>query len=200
MADNSVGSGVGLDRREVVSTLLVDRQDMLVVSGLGSPTYDLMAAGDHDANFYLWGAMGGTAMVGLGLALAQPERRILVLTGDGEMLMGLGSLATIAAADPANLALVVLDNGIYGETGQQASATGMGCDFVTVARGAGWHQAETLENLDQAAAWRGALAAGSGPWFARIAITSDLPPRAMPARDGVYLKNRFRAHLGLAPN
>ncbi|WP_436784627.1 thiamine pyrophosphate-dependent enzyme, partial [Streptomyces sp. URMC 126] len=90
--------------------LLRDRGDLLVVTGLGSPTYDVAAAGDHPRNFYLWGAMGGAAMVGLGLALAQPTTPVLVVTGDGEMLMGLGGLATIAAKNPPNLSVAVLDN------------------------------------------------------------------------------------------
>lgn len=78
-----------LHRRDVVAALVQDRGDMLVVSGLGSPTYDLMAAGDHDLNYYLWGAMGGAAMIGLGLARTNPDRSVLVVTGDGEMLMGM---------------------------------------------------------------------------------------------------------------
>jgi thiamine pyrophosphate-dependent acetolactate synthase large subunit-like protein len=99
-----------LRRRDVIPALLADRGDLLVVSGLGSTTYDCAAAGDHPLNFYLWGAMGGAAMIGLGLALAQPKRRVLVVTGDGEMLLGLGALATIAVRRPANLAVAVIDN------------------------------------------------------------------------------------------
>src|SRR5258708_3355209 len=110
---------VMLDRREFVRELLVDRKDLLVVSGLGSPTYDVAACGDHPLNFYLWGAMGSAAMIGLGLALAQPALRVLVLTGDGEALMGLGSLATIGVKQPPNLVIVVLDNQHYGETCMQ---------------------------------------------------------------------------------
>src|ERR1700684_2657572 len=112
-----------LERRDFVRQLLIDRGDLLVVPGLGSATYDVAAAGDHPLNFYLWGAMGGAAMIGLGLALAQPTRRVLVLTGDGEMLMGLGARASIAALRPGNLAIAVLDNGRFGETGQQSSHT-----------------------------------------------------------------------------
>ncbi len=117
-----------LDRRDFVRELLTDRGDLLVVSGLGSATYDAAAAGDHPLNFYLWGAMGGTAMIGLGLALARPDRRVAVITGDGDFLMGLGSLATIGVKQPNNLAIVVLDNAHYGETGMQASATQSGID------------------------------------------------------------------------
>ena len=84
-----------LDRREAMRVLLEDRSDMLVVTGLGSTTWDAAAVGDDARNFYLWGAMGAAAMVGLGLAVAQPGRRVLVVTGDGEILMGLGALATI---------------------------------------------------------------------------------------------------------
>src|ERR1700685_1300613 len=117
-----------LDRRAVVATLLDDPGDLLVVTGLGAAAYDAGAAGDRPLNFYLWGAMGGAAMIGLGLALAQPRRHVLVLTGDGEMLMGMGSLATIAAAGAPNLAIAVLDNARYGETGAQRSHTGLSPD------------------------------------------------------------------------
>ena len=110
-----------LDRRAVVAELLRDPADLLVVTGLGAAAYDVAAAGDRPLNFYLWGAMGGAAMIGLGLAMAQPNRRVLVITGDGEMLMGMGALATITAAGATNLAIAVLDNGRYGETGAQAA-------------------------------------------------------------------------------
>ena len=132
-----------LDRREVVATLLRDPGDLLVVTGLGAATYDAGAAGDRPLNFYLWGAMGGAAMIGLGLALAQPDRRVLVLTGDGEMLMGMGSLATIAAAGAPNLAIAVLDNARYGETGSQRSHTGLTTDLAAVAAACGWHATTT---------------------------------------------------------
>src|ERR1700691_3973794 len=122
-----------LDRRDLVRQLLVDRGDLLVVSGLGSATYDVAAAGDHPLNFYLWGAMGGAAMIGLGLALARPQKRVAVLTGDGDMLMGLGSLATIGVKQPNNLAVVVLNNAHYGETGMQPSHTSAGVDLTAVA-------------------------------------------------------------------
>src|SRR5436305_13913437 len=113
-----------LPRRAAIAQIPAERQDTLVVTGLGSPTYDCAAVGDHPLNFYLWGAMGSAVTVGLGLALAQPERRVLVLTGDGEMLMGLGALATVAVKRPQNLAVVVIDNEHYGETLRQRSYTG----------------------------------------------------------------------------
>ncbi len=138
-----------LERRAAMATLLAGRgDDLLVVPGLGSTTYDLAAAGDDDRNFYLWGAMGGAAMIGLGLALAQPQKRVAVITGDGEMLMGLGALATIGIQKPGNLAIVVFDNGVYGETGMQPSHTQSGVDLVGVARGCGF--ATCLEVTDEA--------------------------------------------------
>ncbi len=121
-----------------MATLVADRgEDLLVVPGLGSTTWDLAAAGDDARNFYLWGAMGGAAMIGLGLALAQPARRVAVITGDGDMLMGLGSLATIGVQRPPNLAVIVFDNAVYGETGAQPSHTQSGVDLVAVARACG---------------------------------------------------------------
>src|SRR5689334_23580907 len=123
-----------MQRREVVASVLADRGDLLVVSGLGSTTYDCAAAGDHPLNFYLWGAMGQAAMMGLGLALAQPKRRVLVVTGDGEMLMGLGALATIGVQQPKNLTVVVIDDERYGETGMQRTHTAFGVDLAAVAK------------------------------------------------------------------
>ncbi|TMJ71922.1 MAG: hypothetical protein E6G73_13975 [Alphaproteobacteria bacterium] len=120
------GNDPRLDRREAMRVLLDNRGDMLVVTGLGSTTWDAAAVGEDERNFYLWGAMGAAAMVGLGLAVAQPARRVLVVTGDGEMLMGLGALATIGVQRPPNLAIAVFDNGHYAETGMQASHTDYG--------------------------------------------------------------------------
>src|SRR5271154_2446424 len=135
---------VMLERRDFVRQLLIDRGDLLVVPGLGSATYDVAAAGDHPLNFYLWGAMGGAAMIGLGLALARPDRRVAVLTGDGEALMGLGSLATIGVKQPGNLAIVVLDNEHYGETGMQPSHTRDGVDLVGIARAWKFREAQAI--------------------------------------------------------
>src|SRR5690348_15662951 len=127
-----------LHRRAVVQELLKERKDILVVAGLGSTAWDITAAGDSPLSFPLWGAMGQAAMIGLGLALAQPERPVLVITGDGEMLMGLGALATIGAQRPRNLALVVLDNERYGETGMQETHTARGVDLAAVAQACGF--------------------------------------------------------------
>ncbi len=138
-----------LDRRQVVARLMRDRGDTLAVSGLGSATYDLAAAGDDPCNFYLWGAMGGAAVMGLGLALAQPTRPVVVLTGDGEALMGLGGFATIALQKPKNLSVVILDNGLYGETGAQATHTAGGADIAKIAAACGISETRTVTKMDE---------------------------------------------------
>jgi thiamine pyrophosphate-dependent acetolactate synthase large subunit-like protein len=185
-----------LNRRDVAAVLLRDPGDLLVVSGLGAPSYDVAAAGDRPLNFYLWGAMGGAAMIGLGLALAQPSRRVLVLTGDGEMLMGIGSLATIAAANALNLAIAVLDNARYGETGSQPSHTGLTTDLAAVAAGCGWLTTATARSMDEVEALR--IRLRQEHLFAVVRIAPDEPARYLPPRDGAYLAGRFRQALGIA--
>lgn len=189
-----------LDRREAVARLLQDRGDLLVISGLGSATYDCAAAGDDPRNFYLWGAMGGTAALALGLAQAQPGRPVAAITGDGDMLMGLGSLATIAVAKPANLSVIVLDNEVYGETGAQPTATANGVSLVEVARGCGIEALEDIRNMNALGTLAARLQRCEGPLFANIKIEAGEHPRVLPARDGAYLRSRFReAVLGTGP-
>lgn len=184
-----------LDRRPTVAALLEDRQDLLVVCGLGSPVYDVFAAGDHDHNFYLWGAMGGAAMVGLGLALAQPGRPVTVFTGDGEILMGVGGFATIAQHLPDNLTLIVLDNEQYGETGMQTTATGQGTDLAAVARGFGIADSVVIDSDDAIAGLRARMHARTGTHLAVLKIKPGDVPRTTPLRDGVDIKTRFRTAL-----
>ena len=184
-----------LDRRAFVKALLADRGDLLVVSGLGTPTYDVAAAGDHPLNFYLWGAMGGAAMIGLGLALAQPKRRVLVLAGDGEALMGLGSLATIGVKQPANLAVVVLDNQHYGETGMQPSHTHAGIDLVAVAKACRFTEALHIADMRDAGRVRELVHTSRGPLLVQALISSEDAPRVLPTRDGHAIKHRFMEAL-----
>jgi len=184
-----------LDRRKVVTALLADRGDLLVVAGLGAPAWDATAAGDHPLSFPLWGGMGGAASIGLGLALAQPKRRVLVLTGDGEMLMGLGSLATIGVQRPRNLSVVVLDNEHYGETGMQPSHTRFGTDLAGVAKACGFVSASKVTTLTEVVRLRGEIHKAGGPLFAQIKISPDKLPLVLPPRDGTELKNRFREAL-----
>jgi len=187
------------DRRVFVSTLLKQLPEALVVTGLGSATYDVFAAGDRDTNYYLWGAMGGSTSIGLGLALAQPSRSVVVITGDGETLMGIGSLGSIAAKQPRNLTIVVLDNGHFGETGMQKSHTSLGTDLVAVAKGFGIAEAFSVDSVDRCADIARRAKAREATTFVRVSIQSDEPPRALPPRDGVYIKNRFRSALGFQP-
>jgi thiamine pyrophosphate-dependent acetolactate synthase large subunit-like protein len=184
-----------LDRRAVVASLLRDRGDLLVVGGLGAPSWDITAAGDHPLTFPLWGAMGSAAMVGLGLALAQPGRGVLVITGDGEMLMGMGSLATIGVQRPANLTLAVLDNESYGETGMQQTHTAHGVDLAAIAAACGFARAEMIRDMAGIDTLRERLRRNEGPLFAQVKIAADTPPLVLPPRDGGLLKNRFRAAL-----
>lgn len=187
------------DRRGFVAALLARIPEALVISGLGSPTYDVFAAGDRDRNFYLWGAMGGAAAMGLGLALAQPARSVVIITGDGEQLMGLGSLATIGAKRPKNLTLVVLDNGHYGETGMQRSHSSLGLDFVAVAKGCGIAEAFSACDPGDSEEIARRINTREATTFVQVLIEANEPPRALAPRDGPYLKNRFRSALRLAP-
>jgi thiamine pyrophosphate-dependent acetolactate synthase large subunit-like protein len=189
-----------LDRREVVSTLLADRKDALVVAGLGASTYDLAAAGDNPRNLYLWGAMGGAVMMGLGLALAQPGLPVVVVTGDGEMLMGMGSLATVGVQKPKNLSILVLDNEAYGETGGQASHTSASADLVGVARACGIPDSKSISTLSEIQSFAKAMQdPSSGPRFANVKIDAANLERVLSNRDGTFIMNRLRGALGHAP-
>ena len=184
-----------LNRRTLVAELFKARGDALVVTGLGSPTYDVAAAGDSPSNFYLWGAMGSAAMVGLGLALARSDRRVLVVTGDGELLMGLGSLATIAAQKPGNLAILVLDNEVFGETGAQAGLTGLGIDLCGIAAAAGFASTLQVERASAAGELADLLIHAPGPVLAVAKVARTPEPMVLPPRDGRYLVQRFRTAL-----
>ena len=177
-----------MKRRDAVAALLAERNDLLVVAGLGSTAWDVSAAGDSPLTFPMWGAMGQAAMIGLGLALAQPRRRVLVITGDGEALMGMGALATIGAQKPANLTVVVIDNERYGETGMQETHTAHGVDLSRVAQACG------LKLVD----WKSlknAIHLAPGPNFAVVKVEAEKIPLVLPPREGALLKARFRRAL-----
>lgn len=199
MATQQVSPG-SLDRRAATHQLMSACPDALVVAGLGSASYDVFAAEDRGSNFYLWGAMGGAAAIGLGLALAQPRRPVLVVTGDGEQLMGLGALATIGVQRPPNLAVVVLDNGRFGETGMQLSHTAQGVSLTAVAAACGFAWTEDVAEMHALAPLGARIQAMRGCGLARIAVRADEVERVLPTRDGVWLKNRFRASIGLPPS
>jgi thiamine pyrophosphate-dependent acetolactate synthase large subunit-like protein len=187
-----------MDRRDAVKKLLDMRDGALVVTGLGSPSYDVHAAGDRDDNYYLWGAMGAAALVGLGLAQAQPNKRVMVITGDGEQLMAFGALATIVVAAPKNLDVIVLDNQHFGETGMQQSHTGKGIALDRVAQATGFAETAELSTLDEVDALCERLRLPAvGPRLFVLKIKAENLPRSLPPRDATFIKNRFRAHLGL---
>ncbi len=191
MADNQATLG----RRDVVARILADREDALVITGLGSSTWDVAAAGDNPLNFYLWGGMGGAAVMGLGLALAQPERRVLVITGDGEFMLGLGALATIGVAAPGNLAVMVIDTEHYGETGMQEGHTGAGVDLGGMAAAAGWPVTKLVRTDDELDGLSPVLFKEPGPVFASVKVNRDPVPLVLPARDGTAIRARFRDAL-----
>ena len=189
-----------LERRSVVTQLLAERKEAIVVGGLGASTYDIAAAGDHDRNFYLWGAMGGAVMIGLGVALAQPQLPVVVITGDGEMLMGMGSLATVGLQKPGNLTIIVLDNEVYGETGGQASHTAGNVDLVGVARACGISDARSISTTAEVEAFAPSMQdVASGPRFASIKIDSANLERVLASRDGSFIVTRIRGALGFGP-
>ena len=183
-----------MNRREVVKTLLEKRGKLLVVAGLGSTAWDITAAGDSPLSFPTWGAMGQAAMLGLGLALAQPRRRVLVVTGDGEMLMGLGSLATIGVQQPKTLTVAVIDNERYGETGMQATHTADGVDLAAVALACGFRNSKKILKQKD---FRKIVHETPGPNFLQIKVAAEKLPLVLPPHDGVHLKERFRRALGV---
>jgi len=195
-----------LQRRPLVKEILKGADDnLLVIAGLGSSNWDITAAGDRPLNMPLWGGMGATVGMGLGLALAQPARRVLVITGDGDMLMSLGMLATIAAQQPDNLAICVLDNEKFGETGNQATHTsprnngptdsGAGTDLAMVARGCGIADAGTVRAEGEVAQLVKDLRTGKGPVFRLVKVMVEKLEFVMPPQDGAHLKDRFRQAL-----
>ncbi len=180
-----------MHRRDVVAALLENRGGLLVVAGLGSTAWDCTAAGDSPLTFPMWGAMGLAAMTGLGLALAQPARRVLVITGDGETLMGLGALATIGAQRPANLAIAVIDNERFGETGMQATHTAQGVDLAAIARACGFPNAFLAKDPGTLSGACSALRGAPGPVLAQIKVAAEKLPLVLPPKEGVALVGRF---------
>src|SRR5207244_1191792 len=184
-------------RRPFVAELLRHRGDALIVTGLGSPTWDCFAAGDSAEYLYSWGGMGLAVPTALGLALAQPTRRVVAITGDGEMMMGLGSLAVVGDQAPANLAVLVLDNEKFGETGRQRGLTAGRTAITAVAEACGFRATKTITEQGATAELAQLLFQRPGPVLgvAKIAVTED--PWALPEKDGATIAQRFRAALGL---
>ena len=186
-----------IQRRAFVADLLSRRDGALVIPGLGSPTWDTFAAGDSPDYLYSWGGMGLAVPTALGIALAQPSRRVLALTGDGEMMMGIGSLAVVADQNPANLAILVLDNESFGETGRQTGLTANKVDITAVARGFGIERTMTVMEQGQVAELAAFLFQGQGPALALAKIALSEDPWRLPEKDGGTIARRFRVALGV---
>lgn len=203
---SSKNSGATLQRRPLVKKILDGADDnLLVIAGLGSANWDITAAGDRPLNMPLWGAMGAPVAMGLGLAMAQPAKRVLVITGDGDMLMSLGALATVATQQPDNLAIVVLDNEKFGETGNQATHTsprnngptdsGAGTDLAMIAKGCGIADSATVREAGEVAQLVKDARAKKGPVFRLVKVMVEKLEFVMPPQDGAHLKDRFRQAL-----
>jgi thiamine pyrophosphate-dependent acetolactate synthase large subunit-like protein len=186
-----------LQRRPFVADIMKHRGNGLVVTGLGSPTWDLFAAGDRPDNLYSWGGMGLAVPTALGLALAQPDRRVVAMTGDGEMMMGIGSLGVVADQAPNNLAILVLDNERFSETGRQRGLTGSRVDLCAVAKGFGIRETMLVTEESQKDELARFLFETPGPVLAvaKIALSED--PWRLPEKDGAAIARRFKISLGL---
>jgi thiamine pyrophosphate-dependent acetolactate synthase large subunit-like protein len=192
----ATAAGFVLDRCRAVPALIGRHQDFLIVSGLAGTSRDVAALTEDGAHaFTMAGAMGGAAMLGLGLALARPERRVLVVTGDGELLMSVGALATIAVANPANLAILCVDNGHYGETGYQKSHTSLGVDLEKIAIGSGIKATRTISKESEIADGTRLLRAGNGTAFVVLRVRPTEPPAYKRNMDPAFCRSRFRAAL-----
>jgi thiamine pyrophosphate-dependent acetolactate synthase large subunit-like protein len=186
-----------MTRLEATRRLVAAAGDDPIVASLGHPAYDLYAAGDRPVNFYTWGSMGLASSIGLGLAMAQPARRVIVLDGDGSLLMNLGSLATIGWRQPSNLVVVVWDNQLYGTTGGQQTATAHGADLAVAARGLGIASSVTVRDIEELESALSRTSAERGPWLI-VAKVNESAPSVKPPLDCVFIKQRFMRALGSA--
>jgi thiamine pyrophosphate-dependent acetolactate synthase large subunit-like protein len=187
--------GEAVTRFEATKLLVSRLTGQPVVASLGHPKYDLFSAGDRPQNFYTWGSMGLASSIGLGLALARPELRTVVLDGDGSLLMNLGSLATIGDTAPANLVLIVWDNAMHATTGRQPTATARRADLAAIAQGAGVEHAVTVRQPEEFEAVVAEALSSAGPWVI-VAKVEEAPPPHKPPLDPVFIKQRFMAAIG----
>ena len=184
-----------LNRRIVISKLLKERENSLIVNGLGGTCWDVASLGDNDLNFYVWGGMGNACMIGLGLALSQPDKKVIVITGDGEMLMGIGSLATIALKQPKNLSIVVFDNELYGETGNQKTHTAYCTNLSKIAIGSGIINSSIILTQEDLFSLSSEIHQIKNLSFSVIKINQDQEEIVLPIREGAFIKSRFRRAL-----
>ena len=184
-----------LSRAQGTTLLYGKLQDEVVLGGIGGPTYDLYGAGDRDRNLYTWGSMGMISSMGLGLALARPDLRVIVLDGDGALLMNLGALATIARMAPPNLVHIVWDDEAYETTGRQPTHTASGTDLAAIAAGAGIRQALTVTDTAGFSAALDRALQAPGPWFIAAKVIQE-KGTARPPRDPLFFKYRFMQAIG----
>ena len=185
-----------LDRNVAVPQLVGRHEDFLVVAGLAGTARDLtFLSNDAPHVFALAGAMGAATGMGLGLALARPDRRVLVVTGDGELLMNVGTLATVAIVNPPNLAIVCVDNGHYGETGFQKSHTSLGVDLEQMAIGAGIRTTRTVSRAEQIPEASRIIREGNGTSFVLMRVQTNESPPHKRDLDPATEKLRFRHAL-----
>jgi thiamine pyrophosphate-dependent acetolactate synthase large subunit-like protein len=197
-AGRDVGSAAApsfvLDRRQAVPALIGRHQDFLIVTGLAGTSRDIAALTEDGAHTYtMAGAMGGASMIGLGLALARPDKRVLVVTGDGELLMNVGSLASIAVLNPPNLSIVCVDNGHYGETGYQKSHTSLGVDLEKIAAASGIKRTLAIEQQSELAGGARLIREGNGASFVLLRVKPTEPPAYKRDLDPATCRTRFRA-------
>jgi thiamine pyrophosphate-dependent acetolactate synthase large subunit-like protein len=193
-AASAVAGEFILDRRTAVPALIGRHEDFLIVVGLAGTSKDIAAlTSDGDHIYSMAGAMGAACAMGLGLALARPDKRVLVVTGDGELLMNVGTLATIAVLNPANLSIVCVDNGHYGETGYQKSHTSLGVDLEKIAAGAGIKLTRTIEDAGDLATGSRLIREANATAFVLLRVKPTAPPSFKRVMDPAVCRDRFRA-------
>jgi len=179
-----------ITRAQATKLLLTKITDQPILGGIGGPTYDLYGAGDRDRNLYTWGSMGQISSMGLGLAMARPDLKVIVLDGDGSLLMNLGSLATIARKAPPNLVHIVWDDEVYETTGRQPTHTRAGTDLAGIARAAGIRKATIVDEEVGFTQTVDRALAEPGPWFIAVKVIPE-KGTARPPRDPIFFKYRF---------
>lgn len=187
--------GLMLFRRDAVHKILEKRENSAVVTGIGNASHDVASAGDHPLNMYLFGVMGGAVMTAFGVALAQPERRVVVITGDGEVLAGIGSLATVGVERPSNLSIIVLDNQVYGATGGQLTHTAAGVDLVGIARASGVVNSVLIRDQKGLEGALPQVYEKPGPYLAVVKVSPQSAPRVDVPKDGTFTARRFRSAI-----
>ena len=187
-----------LNRLQATRYIVQQLTDEPVIASLGNPKFDLFTAQDRPQNFYMWNSMGMASSMGLGLAMARPQQKVIILDGDGALLMNLNSLPTAAARAPRNLIHVIWDNRQFELTGGQPTHTAFGTDLAKLAQGAGFAQVETVETQEAFAGVFSRALREPGPWII-VAIIDAERATGRPPKSPTYIKHRFMESLGVKP-